>query len=234
MELIRRSSNSALIKIVTALFAAFALVACSSTSGTSDAPITTNSAFEPKICTERFSVESELAVPGTIEGFDCYDKYDKIEYLYRESDDSDALEVSEGTWFTLPDARIYSYNGDGWFIVVNEKNKDEIVDSSPRLKGDFAERPEIGKGEEDSDDYNPETCSQFAGAIAYGYVFRHEGLPDGLSAEARNIIESSYSQLEKSKDLDIYSEDAPEVRIELGNRAGEIDMFCASGGEIFG
>ena len=203
---------------------------CSQAAGNGVMP--TELVRNPPICTMRIDVTGELAVPGKIGGFDCYDEQNYLEFLYRESDNIAALNAARVTWISTPSAPLFALAGDGWFILANAKNRDELSS----VLGHGVRFDEVGIASADDSDthgFDAVACSQFASAIIFGYVYEHAALPDNLSSEARELLEGSYRDLKDSGMLDLLPEGSPEVRIRLGNRSQEINEFCADGKELF-
>ena len=182
-------------------------------------------------CTREFDITAELAIPGEIRGIDCYDANNGIELVYRTAAEDDILHMSEQTWYPTPAAPLYVTRGPDWFILANDDNRRAIEDVIP---GQSFE--DLGIPDDEDDDpygYGPQTCAQFASALSFSYAYEGIDLPDNTSDAARDLFESSFSDLIETGKLQEYSQDSPEVLILLGNHSHSINQFCADGGDIF-
>ncbi|AWE42687.1 MULTISPECIES: hypothetical protein [unclassified Actinobaculum] len=189
---------------------------------------------DPPSCTRKLEVAAELAIPGEISGFDCYDTDNNLEYLFRESHDQTILAMTKGTWISTPDSPLFILEGDGWFVLANKDNSLAMEAKGVVNKGAFVEL--VNNVETDDTDpahYDSETCSQFASALIHAFAFEQEPLPENLSSEAREIIEDDYGVLTGDASFRALDPDSPDARIILGNNSQRINKFCAQGGEIF-
>lgn len=184
-------------------------------------------------CTNRFEIEAELAVPGEIHGFSCYDDLDELEFLYRTSDDRGALDASRASWISRPGYPIYALDRTRSFVLVNQEARDALSMTSPDLVAEMLELSGSPDGEASSYEYESRTCAQFASAIAFGYVYEGADLPENISDQARSILESSFDLLRTSSAKQEDLEYTAAKRIVLGNESGPINAFCANEGELF-
>ncbi len=177
---------------------------------------------------------AELAIPGEIAGFDCYNADGNLEFLYRESNDNMILSMAENTWISTPGSPLFTAGGDGWFVLANQENRVKIELKEEVKEGTFKELTNTGEAVSDPYSYDEETCSQFAAAIIYDYVVEGTPLPGDLSPEAREILVDDYSDLRTTSTLDDLDPNSPDIRVLLGNRSQRINQYCSDGHDIYG
>ncbi|EPD26338.1 hypothetical protein HMPREF9237_01618 [Actinotignum schaalii FB123-CNA-2] len=184
------------------------------------------------VCGEKYTVTSELAVPGEIKGYTCLAEDGFPQVVYRETNSAMSLSASENTWVSFPDHPLKIIRGTGWYIVLDSENASLLADKFKTVDVELEDVKSVEVSSETKrEDPEAVICSQFASAIIHGFVYEDSPLPDNLSDEAEKIITESYQDFRETNPG--VTAESPESYILLGNPAREINRFCAENGELF-